>query len=86
MGANSSGKSSSIQSLLALKQTFESGQERIGLLLNGKYTMLGSFSDVINANISENGHFSIGFVFSSGMDDEAKEKLTIQWEFQKMKN
>ncbi len=83
MGANSSGKSSSIQSLLALKQTFESGQERIGLLLNGKYTMLGSFSDVINANISENGHFSIGFVFSSGMDDEAKEKLTIQWEFQK---
>ena len=83
MGANSSGKSSSIQSLLALKQTYESGQEHIGLLLNGKYTMLGSFSDVINANISENGHFSIGFVLSSGTDDEAKEKMTIQWVFRK---
>lgn len=83
MGANSSGKSSSIQSLLALKQTYESGQEHIGLLLNGKYTMLGSFSDVINANISENGHFSIGLVLSSGTDDEAKEKMTIQWVFRK---
>jgi len=83
MGANSSGKSSSIQSLLALKQTYESGQENIGLLLNGKYTMLGSFSDVINANMSEDGHFSIGFVLSSGMDDEAEEKITIQWEFGK---
>ncbi|MDE6606556.1 MAG: AAA family ATPase [Lachnospiraceae bacterium] len=83
MGANSSGKSSSIQSLLALKQTYESGQENIGLLLNGKYTMLGSFSDVVNANMSEDGHFSMGLVLSSGMDDEAKEKITIQWEFRK---
>lgn len=81
MGANSSGKSSCIQSLLALKQTCESGQEHIGLLLNGKYVTLGSFSDVMNEMASEKGHFSIKLEVESGNDEESSEKMAIQWEF-----
>ena len=81
MGANSSGKSSCIQSLLALKQTCESGQEHIGLLLNGKYVTLGSFSDVVNEIAHEKDHFAIQMGVEAGKDEEAAEKMTIRWEF-----
>ena len=81
MGANSSGKSSCIQSLLALKQTCESGQEHIGLLLNGKYVTLGSFSDVVNEVAHEKDHFAIQMGVEAGKDEEAAEKMTIRWEF-----
>ena len=37
MGANSSGKSTCLQSLLAIKQTLESKQSDVDILLNGKY-------------------------------------------------
>lgn len=45
-GTNSSGKSSIFQSLLVLKQSFESPSSQVaGLHLNGKYISLGSFED-----------------------------------------
>lgn len=40
MGANSSGKSTALQTLLAVKQTIECNSPDIDLLLSGKYTML----------------------------------------------
>ena len=84
LGANSSGKSSCIQSLLALKQTCESKQEHIGLLLTGKYTNIGSFRDVLHENLidkEKEKHFSIGIEVNSGIDDEASENLKIYWTY-----
>lgn len=47
-GVNSGGKTSFIQSLLMLKQSYEQGDEKHPIILNGKYTKLGSFKDVLN--------------------------------------
>lgn len=82
MGANSSGKSSCIQSILALKQTCESNQDQIGLLLTGKYASLGAFKDILNAQSEKDNTFSLGMVIESGSDEEAYEQLNIQWDFQ----
>lgn len=81
MGANSSGKSSCLQSLLTLKQTCESGQEHIGLLLNGKYTTLGAFSDVVNSMKSDQEKFSITLKIRSGKDEEASDQVVVKWVF-----
>lgn len=59
-GANSSGKSTLIQSMLAIKQTIQFGPSNKPLLLNGPLTRLGSFSDVLNSNPDEPS-ISIGF-------------------------
>jgi len=45
-GANSSGKSSLLQSLLLLTQTMRHQNEKIPLILNGVFTNLGRFSDI----------------------------------------
>lgn len=45
-GANSSGKSTIIQSILLLKQTVQYGSENRSLALNGPLLRLGSFEDV----------------------------------------
>ncbi|ABE51183.1 DUF3696 domain-containing protein [Methanococcoides burtonii] len=47
-GSNSSGKSSIIQSLLMLKQTFESQSRYRKVVLNGQFTHLGSFINIIH--------------------------------------
>jgi predicted ATPase len=46
-GPNSSGKSSVIQMLLAIKQTLESRNLFVPLVLSGRYTQLGSFESVV---------------------------------------
>jgi len=46
-GTNSSGKTTIIQSLLMLKQTFEGNIPYRNFLLNGRFVHLGSFKDVI---------------------------------------
>lgn len=51
-GANSSGKSSIIQSILVLKQTLQYGPANRSLSLNGPLLRLGSFSDVLNSSAS----------------------------------
>lgn len=59
-GSNSSGKSTLIQSILALKQTIEFAANDKYLLLNGPLTRLGSFKDVLSFGTDEN-ELSIGF-------------------------
>lgn len=46
-GANSSGKSTIIQSLLLLKQTIESSYDRSPLLLNGEFIKLDSYKNIV---------------------------------------
>lgn len=53
-GTNSSGKSSILQSILMLKQTLESVNPNQTLLLNGRFTKLGAFEDVIYQKKEEN--------------------------------
>lgn len=47
-GPNNSGKSSILQNFLLLKQTFESSDPNVPLIINGDYIQLGSFQDFIN--------------------------------------
>ena len=58
MGANSSGKSTALQTLLVLKQTVECNSLDIDLLLSGKYVTLGDYEDVVNN--SQKKYFSLG--------------------------
>jgi len=46
-GTNSCGKSSIIQSILALKQSMENKIQKIPLKLNGRYVKLGNFNNVV---------------------------------------
>lgn len=59
-GSNSSGKSSFIQSILLLGQTFGSRFEQDSMVLNGHLVRLGSFSD-IKTHMEKGGPISIGF-------------------------
>lgn len=52
-GANSSGKSSFIQSILLLKQTIQYGPESRALSLNGPILKLGSFEDICRYDAEE---------------------------------
>lgn len=84
LGANSSGKSTAIQALMALKQTIECNSPGIELLLCGKYVTLGDFSDVINDK--EQGFFTIGVLLISEDENENTGGITecrIKWRFVK---
>ncbi|MCS3801433.1 DUF3696 domain-containing protein [Niastella sp. OAS944] len=59
IGENSGGKSSLLKLLLALKQTLDSPTE-VNLKLNGDYTNLGNFEEVVYYN-KKNRKISIGF-------------------------
>lgn len=59
-GSNSSGKSTLIQSILALKQTVQYGSPDKSLLLNGPLLRMGSFDDVVNSG-HQDEEMSIGF-------------------------
>src|SRR2546428_7682732 len=47
LGPNSSGKSSVFQIILAVKQTLESRNPLVPLVLNGRYVQLGSFENLV---------------------------------------
>ena len=84
LGANSSGKSTAIQALMALKQTIECNSPGIEFLLCGKYVTLGDFSDVINDK--EQGFFTIGVLLISEDENENTGGITecrIKWRFVK---
>lgn len=53
-GANSSGKSTLVQSILLAKQTFEFSPEERVIALNGPLVRLGTFSDVLNYDSRQN--------------------------------
>lgn len=52
-GTNSCGKSTILQSILLLKQTFESQNPNQTLLLNGRLVHLGSFENIIFENVRD---------------------------------
>lgn len=82
LGANSSGKSTALQTLLALKQTVECNSSDIELLLCGKYVTLGDFTDVIND--PEKNAFKIGVLLENEITKEKCEGVSeyqIEWEF-----
>ena len=53
-GTNSCGKSSILQSILLFKQTLESKSPNQNLLLNGRFTKLGYFEDIIYQKNKDN--------------------------------
>lgn len=63
-GANSSGKSTIIQSMLLLQQTTQHPVQSKALVLNGKYIRMGSFSEVLSSHATEN-FFVLGFEYES---------------------
>ena len=78
LGANSSGKSSLIQSLLLLKQTVESSDRTIHLNLGGDdATDLFNFGDFrsIHRQGATDDHFSIGFPFQRISTGQRKERV-----------
>ncbi|TGK41273.1 AAA family ATPase [Leptospira andrefontaineae] len=60
VGANSSGKSTIIQSLLIAIQTMQSQVQARSVVLNGHIVRLGSFEDIVS-NFDKNGDITIGF-------------------------
>lgn len=84
MGANSSGKSTALQTLLAIKQTMECNSPEIDLLLSGKYVTLGDFDDVVN-DVSKN-NLRMGISITGGKQREdygEKDQNVIIWAFSK---
>jgi predicted ATPase len=62
VGPNSSGKTALLQSILMLKQTLESRNIEIPLVLRGRYVDLSSFRDVIfRHNVKDDIEISLGF-------------------------
>jgi predicted ATPase len=72
-GANSSGKSSIIQSILLLKQTLQYGSNNRSIALNGPLLRLGAFEDVLNYQ-SQNETIELGFEIQ--LNDEDFERHT----------
>ena len=58
-GSNGRGKSSVLQSLLLLAQSFRSGKNLEYVKFNGRFVCLGTYNDIIFQN-SDAGDFSIG--------------------------
>lgn len=84
LGANSSGKSTAIQTLLALKQTMECNSREIDFLLSGRYVALGDFDDVIYDKSRDD--FNLGIDFKCIKDNEtadSKDAYSIKWFFTK---
>ena len=65
-GANSSGKSSVIQSMLLLSQTLMSKVFRRHLVFNGELVKLGTFDDVLHEG-AQGDSIGLGFTLESGL-------------------
>lgn len=76
-GPNSSGKSSIIHSLLALKQTINNPNESEKFISTGKYVDLGSFGTVVYKHNLEN-KIVISLSFTSNLPLEEYEKNTVR--------
>ena len=68
-GANSSGKSTIIQSILLTAQTLQSPVHSKSVVLNGHIIRLGIFNDVVS-NTRDHDSISIGFIMSPLEGDE----------------
>lgn len=84
LGANSSGKSTAMQTMLTLKQTAECNSPEIDLLLSGKYVTLGDFEDVINDLEQECFSIGVSVIGDEFTEDYDDNKVTdIVWKFSK---
>ena len=80
-GTNSSGKSTIIQSILMLKQTFENQSPHRTLLLNGQFVHLGSFEDLIHNKNPDNKVRIIFDIVASEISKDKKFDTKIPLEF-----
>ena len=68
-GANSSGKSSLIQSILLLVQTMRHHDRDLPLVLNGEYIRLGSFADIVSGKSKKKSvSMEFSYIPKSGFD------------------
>ena len=66
-GLNGSGKSSLLQALLLLRQSWELGYlARHKVALNGKYVSLGTFQDILFEGATDDGLVQISLRWSGG--------------------
>jgi predicted ATPase len=75
VGANSSGKSSLLQSMLLVSQAAQSYSNESGLPLNGRFVELGELGDLRFAGASARGPVGIGGSFSLPVDSR-----TVKWD------
>ncbi len=76
-GANSCGKSTIIQSMLLLKQTFESRQTNSGILLNGRWLHVGFPQSIVHKRNLDN-EMKLEFTFrASDVQKEIRNVATI---------
>lgn len=88
LGANNSGKSSLLLPLLLLKQTLESKDDRVPLLLRGPIVDVGAYEDVVHLHDSSRDiGFSLTFDPDSMLNRQRIQHLpianTVSWEFRK---
>lgn len=71
-GANSSGKSSLLQSMLLIKQTLEHSPIERVIALNGPLVQLGTFSDILNDRAMDNDitDINVGWIINHGTSDQ----------------
>ena len=69
-GLNGMGKSSIIQALLLLRQSYQDGLLRSGLELNGRLVELGTGRDVFYENAKDN-EMILGLEIGNGIEDNA---------------
>ena len=75
-GLNSAGKSTIIQSILLLRQSYEHDSSMKTLMLNGRYTQLGSYRDVHSRSVGEDDA-RVGI----GIMDSAANRMRV-WSYQ----
>lgn len=81
-GGNSSGKSTTIQSLMILKQTCVSKGSFYDLLINGKYMSLGNWNDIIYRRLDGTKAETLEFgIDVSSKENELGENFEYNWEF-----
>lgn len=76
-GANSSGKSTIIQSLLLTTQTIQNNIQSKSVILNGHIIKLGTFKDILSNN-QENENISIGFELDLDLSEVKNTSLFVR--------
>lgn len=77
VGANSSGKSTLIQSMLLLSQSIGNQVAARPIVLNGRVMRLGSFDDLASSD-SKNSEISIGFTYEAPPEDLSARALSLR--------
>ena len=80
-GSNSSGKSTLIQSILMVAQSFASVVDDEALVLNGRFLQLGRLQDVLHHDY-DNQLLQVGFSWQPAAPLLTDDSLTIQLEAQ----